>query len=521
MHRCFATVIEPLLAGLGSRTIAEVGAGHGRVTARILRAATRGDITIHAIEPYPTPELLRLAREDPRVEVHAARGADALGAIGAVDLVLLDGDPNWSTTHAELAVVAARSREAGRPTSVIVVHNVHWPFGRRDGYHAAHVPEDALRRPSAEAGLLPGRARPADDGLRLVPFVALDEGGPRNGVLTAVDDFVAGDRGEWELVELPGFGGTAVLADTARLAHDPRLRGVLAALRSPDAVRRAGRRAEAGRIEAELRTLATATESAALETVRASVRRLERELAAAAAHGGEVLAARLATLGDERDRLRGEVRELLEHRASDIAGRRQIERLEAQIAQHERAAAQITAERDEQGRAATELRVRLEHARTELDARGAALEEATGALAAARRSGDEQTRRIAELGETERLLTGRLVHLEDNVAAAHAELAESRAATSELAQQVAHARRCAQQAAEFVRAARSTRRARFGAALWHAVGRSEHAAPVRLDRALALLDRDERRLTAGAEAAPAPESDPLTAIARGAQDRRD
>ena len=497
MHRCFATVIEPLLIGLGSRTIAEVGAGHGRVTARILRAATRGDITIHAIEPYPTPELLRLAREDPRVEVHAARGADALGAIGAVDLVLLDGDPNWSTTHAELAVVAARSREAGRPTPVIVVHNVHWPFGRRDGYHAAHVPEAALRRPSAEAGLLPGRARPADD------------------------DFVAGDRGEWELVELPGFGGTAVLADTARLAHDPRLRGVLAALRSPDAVRRAGRRAEAGRIEAELRTLATATESAALETLRASVRRLERELAAATAHGGEVLATRLATLGDERDRLRGEVRELLEHRASDIAGRRQIERLEAQIAQHERAAAQIAAERDEQGRAATELRVRLEHARTELDARGAALEEATGALAAARRSRDEQTRRIAELGETERLLTGRLVHLEDNVAAAHAELAESRAARSELAQQVAHARRCAQQAAEFVRAARSTRRARFGAALWHAVGRSEHAAPVRLDRALALLDRDERRLTAGAEAAPAPESDPLTAIARGAHDRRD
>jgi len=146
MHRCFATVIEPLLAGLGSRTFAEVGAGHGRVTARILRAATRGDITIHAIEPYPTPELLRLAREDPRVEVHAARGADALGAIGAVDLVLLDGDPNWSTTHAELAVVAARSREAGRPTPVIVVHNVHWPFGRRDGYHAAHVPEAALRR---------------------------------------------------------------------------------------------------------------------------------------------------------------------------------------------------------------------------------------------------------------------------------------------------------------------------------------------------------------------------------------
>ena len=516
-------MIEPLLAGLASRTIAEVGAGHGRLTARILRAATRADMTIHAIEPEPTAELLRLARTDPRVEVHATHGADALGRIGAVDLVLLDGDPNWSTTRAELDVVVARSREAGVPAPVIVVHNVHWPFGRRDGYHAADRPAASLRRPSAQAGLIPGRSRPADDGVRLVPFVALDEGGERNGVLTAVDDFLADDRGRWELVDLPGYGGTAVLADTARLQYDPQLRAVLATLRSPDAVRRAARRAEAGRIDAELRALATAADSASLDMLRASERRLERELATARAElaaarpsgapgaSPELLAAQLAALGDERDRLREEVRELLEHRAANLAGRRQLERLEAALAQHERSAAQIAAERDEQGRAAAELRVRLEHARGELDARSRALEEATGALTASRRSVEEQTRRIAELGDTERLLTGRLLHLEDNVAAAHAELAESRAATAELAQRVEHARRCERQAAELVRAARSTRRARFAGAVWRAFGRSERAAPARLERALALLDRDERGLAAGAEADPTPESDPLTA----------
>ena len=41
----------------------------------------------------------------------------------------------------------ARSREAGVPAPVIVVHNVHWPFGRRDGYHAADRPAASLRRP--------------------------------------------------------------------------------------------------------------------------------------------------------------------------------------------------------------------------------------------------------------------------------------------------------------------------------------------------------------------------------------
>ena len=282
MHRCFAIVVEPLVVALASPTIAEVGAGHGRLTTRILRAATHGDLTIHAIDPSPAPALLELARTDPRVAVHATAGVEALGRIGAVDLVVLDGDPNWATTVAEIEVVVARSREAGVAAPVIVVHNVHWPFGRRDGYHAAAVPVAPLRRPAVAAGLTPGRSRPGDHGLRPVPFVALDEGGARNGVMTAVEDFVAGDRARWDLVELPGFGGTAVLADQARVAHDPRLRGVLAALRAPDAVRRAGRRAEAGRIEAELRALALATDGeAALDALRARTDALERELTAA------------------------------------------------------------------------------------------------------------------------------------------------------------------------------------------------------------------------------------------------
>ena len=525
MHRCFATVIEPLVAGLGSRAIAEVGSGHARLTARALRAATADDFTIHAIDPAPAEGLVRLARADPRVEVHATTGADALGRIGVVDLVLLDGDPNYATTLAELKVVVARSREAGLPAPVIVVHNVHWPFGRRDGYHAADAPSEPQRRPSTASGLKPGRSRPCDDGLRLVPLVALDEGGARNGVLTAVEDFVAGDRARWELLDLPGYGGTAVLVDEVRVAHDARLRGVLATLRSPDAGRRAGRRAEAGRIEAELRALASATERAAIEDLRARANGLERELAAAilraeaaevppplpAGPDPAVHEAQLRAICEERDRLHAEVRELLEQSASLDAARWRIERLESDLSQRQRSDVEHARERDEQARAAAESAVRLEQARIELAAQRAALAEATTTLAESRRTGDEQTRRIAELADTEQLLSGRVLHLEDSVGAAQAELAEARASAAQLRQRVEHARACDRQAAELVRAVQTTRRARFAAAMGRAFGRSERGTGDRLNRALALLERDERHLAAGPEQDVAADPAHLTA----------
>jgi len=523
MHRCFATVIEPVVAGLDPRTIVEVGAGHGRLTARVLAAST-ADVTIHAIDPCPAAGLLRLAESDSRVHLHAARAIEVLGRIGAADLVLLDGDPNWATVQAELKLVVARSREAGVPAPVIVVHNVHWPFGRRDGYHEQHAPGPDLRRPATEAGLEPGRSRPSEAGLPLAPFVALEEGGAHNGVLTAIDDFVIEDRGEWEFIDLPGFGGTAVLADRAQLATDVRLRAVLTALGSTAALRRAGRRAEAGRLEAEVRVGGLGD---TLDELRATASRLERELASAAARaqqattelaayagpGREALEAQLLAVRDERDRLHAEVRELFGYRTSHAEARRQIERLEAGLSQRERSLADAAAERDEGARLAIEARVRLEHAQSQLDAERGARDEAAAALAESRRSEDEQMRRIGELVETERLLSGRVLHLEDSVGAAHAELAEARARAAELYQRVEHARHCDRQVAELIRQSRSTRSARLGAAARRAFGRAGRGCDEQLARALALLERDGRMLAPGTRASRDvdSEADPLIA----------
>jgi hypothetical protein len=89
-------------------------------------------------------------------------------------------------------------------------HDVCWPHGRRDDYFA---PEDipADRRQPVEEG---GRVYPGVPGVRSggLPYrwPAAQEGGPRNGVLTAVEDFVEANEG-LRLAIVPAFFGLGIV----------------------------------------------------------------------------------------------------------------------------------------------------------------------------------------------------------------------------------------------------------------------------------------------------------------------
>ncbi len=98
---------------------------------------------------------------------------------------------------------------------LLLFHDVCWPHARRDDYFAP----DAL--PAQTAGRSPARAAASRPGTRAsdprgLPFPrsAASEGGPRNGVLTAVEDFVAG-RGGLRLAVVPAFFGFGVVWERA------------------------------------------------------------------------------------------------------------------------------------------------------------------------------------------------------------------------------------------------------------------------------------------------------------------
>ena len=73
---------------------------------------------------------------------------------------------------------------------LLILHDIGWPLARRDAYYAPERIPAEHRQPLAHnTFLLPDEPGTADEGM---PFacVAAREGGPRNGILTAVEDFL-------------------------------------------------------------------------------------------------------------------------------------------------------------------------------------------------------------------------------------------------------------------------------------------------------------------------------------------
>lgn len=200
--------VELLLACLdavSATSIIEVGAYAGGLTRLLADWAGPADARVIAIDPAPQAPLATLADQHPAVELQRSASLEALARIPLPDVLVIDGDHNYYTVREELRIVRERATDSELP--LVLLHDVCWPHGRRDDYFDPRAIPPAYRRP------LVGEGRgivPADPGIRAdglpYPRSAAREGGERNGVLTAVEDFVAGDE-SLELVVVPVFFG--------------------------------------------------------------------------------------------------------------------------------------------------------------------------------------------------------------------------------------------------------------------------------------------------------------------------
>jgi hypothetical protein len=208
-----AQMAELLLACLdiaGARSVGEVGAFAGDLTRVLVDWAARAGARVLAIDPAPQDGLLELAAAYPELELIRETSLDALPRIPLPDAIVIDGDHNYYTVSHELRLIGERAPGAGLP--LLLFHDVCWPHGRRDDYFdaAGIPPADRHQVAGAEGGGL----HPDDPGLRPgglpYPHSAAREGGPRNGVLTAVESFVA-ERGDVRLAVVPAFFGFGVV----------------------------------------------------------------------------------------------------------------------------------------------------------------------------------------------------------------------------------------------------------------------------------------------------------------------
>ena len=108
----------------------------------------------------------------------------------------------------ELRTIGARAPGSSLP--LLLFHDVSWPHARRDAYYAPERIPEAQRQPITENGeIVPGEPGLRRGGL-LYHWVATREGGPGNGVLTAIEDFVA-EREGLRLAVVPAFFGFGVV----------------------------------------------------------------------------------------------------------------------------------------------------------------------------------------------------------------------------------------------------------------------------------------------------------------------
>ena len=204
-------IVFACLEAAGARSVAEIGAEHGLFTSELLAwAEGNGAERITAIDPAPRPRLSELAERRPELELIVEASHAALPALDLPDAVIVDGDHNYFTVREELRLVGEKAGDGLLP--LILLHDIGWPLARRDSYHDPGRLAGEHRRPYADQGfLVPGDAGLAERGL-YYERIALVEGGPRNGVLTAVEDFVAGGE-HLRLAIVPPFFGLGVLWD--------------------------------------------------------------------------------------------------------------------------------------------------------------------------------------------------------------------------------------------------------------------------------------------------------------------
>ena len=205
------------LAAIEPRKILEIGSYEGDLTVEILAwakesggiAKESGGIEIATVDPEPPPKLLERVKENPELVLHQKTSHEVLAELDELpDAVIIDGDHNYFTLSEELRLIGELAGD--RPLPLLMFHDVCWPHERRDTYYdASRIPEDKRPPTGKDVGIAYGN--PGTDPLGLpYPWAALEEGGPRNGTLTAIEDFMKPRQG-LRLVVVPAFFGFGVL----------------------------------------------------------------------------------------------------------------------------------------------------------------------------------------------------------------------------------------------------------------------------------------------------------------------
>lgn len=187
-------VILPFLRDSEYFNICEIGALVGGHTDQLIR---QDKVRLTVIDPCISLDLCEKYESHPQITMCKGLSLEVLPRLTSpFDCILIDGDHNWYTVYHELKMIEEKQLLA--PGGAILLHDVIWPYARRDMYYQPEQIPSEYRHPHAKQGIRYGKSPLSAEG-GFNPYLdnATHEGGPRNGVLTAIEDFLRGHEKDY------------------------------------------------------------------------------------------------------------------------------------------------------------------------------------------------------------------------------------------------------------------------------------------------------------------------------------
>jgi hypothetical protein len=220
MHKFWEKVVKPIVIAAQPKVIVEIGSLSGTNTFKLLDYAKHCSAQCIVVEPAPQYDVQLLqATYRNAFKLMPKFSLEALPDIEKYDLLLIDGDHNWYTVYNELKLVEKMAERSGC-FPIVLLHDTQWPYGRRDMYYFPESIPEEFRLPYASKGLEPGRSELLDyGGFNYMANNAIYENGERNGVLTAVEDFMKESSFQLEFYQLYSSNWLGIIVPSDSSIH--------------------------------------------------------------------------------------------------------------------------------------------------------------------------------------------------------------------------------------------------------------------------------------------------------------
>jgi predicted O-methyltransferase YrrM len=217
MYGLVKHLVAPLLLRRGWTSACEIGASHGASTDVL---ASLPNLALTVVDPCLDCNLEQKYADHERVTVRKGTSLEILPRLESpFDCILIDGDHNWYTVYNELRVIFERNllRQGG----MVFFHDVDWPYARQDMYYQPQLIPAEYRHACERKGIARNQIELSESNeYNSTYWNAAHEGGPKNGVLTAIEDFVREHGDEYRFFHMRGQHGLGIMCRRYGLRDD-------------------------------------------------------------------------------------------------------------------------------------------------------------------------------------------------------------------------------------------------------------------------------------------------------------